>query len=144
MDYKSTLGVNILAKEYSLNDEITVNFTFWDIGGQKLFRNIYPRFFSFSNAAMIVFDVTRMDSFEEILAWNMSILNYVPTKIPILVVGNKIDLVDERTVPTKMATQFSKEHNFLYIETSAKTGENVDESFSMLAHNIRQFLMQLK
>ncbi len=133
MDYKSTLGVNILAKEYELNEDITVGFTFWDIGGQKLFRNIYPRFFGLSNAAMIVYDVTRMDSFDEIPSWYSSIQKYIQEKIPIVLVGNKIDLVDQRTVPTRVAEDLANQYGFFYIETSAKTGKNIDAAFKELA-----------
>lgn len=138
IDYKATLGVNILAKEYQLNDEVTVGFTFWDIGGQKLFQHIYPRFFGQSNAALIVFDVTRMGSFDEIMTWHASILNYVQTKIPILLLGNKIDLVEQRVVPADMAIDLAKEQEFLYLETSAKTGKNVDTAFKKLAESIAE------
>ncbi|MHA1266493.1 MAG: Rab family GTPase [Candidatus Helarchaeota archaeon] len=133
LDYKSTLGVNILAKDYPVSDDLIVSFTFWDIGGQKLFRNIYPRFFGLSNAALIVYDVTRMDSFEEIKLWHNSILNYVSEKIPILLVGNKIDLVNERVVPQEIALDLAKENDFDYIETSAKTRENIDTAFKQIA-----------
>lgn len=133
IDYKATLGVNISAKSYLLNDETTVTFSMWDFGGQKLFRNIYPQFFARSDAALIVFDVTQMDSFDEVMIWHATITNYLKATIPILLVGNKIDLLDERVVPSSLAIDLAKQQDFLYIETSAKTGENVDEAFKKLA-----------
>jgi len=137
-DYKATLGVNIIAKDYITKDKITVGFSFWDMGGQKLFRNIYPRFFSLANAAMIVYDVTRMDSFDDIINWHNSVLTYIPEQIPILLVGNKIDLVDQRVVSSSMAQDLVKQHHFHYIETSAKTGENVNLAFKKLAEIFAQ------
>jgi len=135
-DYKATLGVNILAKQYPLNDETTLTFSFWDLGGQKLFRNIYPRFFAMSNAAMIVFDVTRMDSFDDIMNWHTTIINYLNANIPILLVGNKIDLIKERVVPSSNGLKLANEQKFIYTETSAKTGENVDNLFKKLAETL--------
>ncbi|MHA1280026.1 MAG: Rab family GTPase [Candidatus Helarchaeota archaeon] len=133
LDYKSTLGVNILAKNYELDEHTIVGFTFWDVGGQKLFRNIYPRFFGMSNAALIVFDVTRMDSFDDIMSWYNLVQNYVQTKIPILLLGNKIDLVDQRVVSSGMAQDLANEQGFTYLETSAKTCKNIDDAFKKLA-----------
>jgi small GTP-binding protein len=133
MDYKSTLGVNILAKSYELDDALTVDFTFWDIGGQKLFRNIYPRFFGMANAALIVFDVTRMESFDEVMTWKTLVDNHVQAKIPILLLGNKIDLVDQRVVSPKISEDLAKEQGLVYLETSAKTRKNIDNTFKRLA-----------
>jgi Ras-related protein Rab-6A len=142
-DYKATLGVNILAKDYIVEEKITVGFSFWDMGGQKLFRNIYPRFFSLSNAAMIVFDVTRMDSFDDIINWHNSVLTYIPEQIPILLIGNKIDLADQRVVPSSMAQDLAKQYQFHYIETSAKTGENVNLAFKKLAEIFAKVFLAL-
>lgn len=138
VDYKATLGVNISAKAYPLTDEITVTFSFWDLGGQKLFRNIYPRFFAKSDAAMIVFDVTRMDSFDDLMNWHATITNFLKATIPILLVGNKIDLINERVVPNAMAIDLAKEQEFLYVETSAKTGANVNEAFRKMAETLAE------
>jgi small GTP-binding protein len=108
-----------------------VRLLLWDIGGQEQFSKLRTIYFKGSNAALGVYDVTSPQSLLKLPGWVSSIKKTVKKTIPMLVLGNKIDL--ERTVERSEAEDLSKRLNCEYLETSAKTGENVDKAFQLIA-----------
>jgi len=108
-----------------------VRLLLWDIGGQEQFSKLRTIYFKGSNAALGVYDVTSPQSLLKLPGWVSSIKKTVKKTIPMLVLGNKIDL--ERTVERSEAEDLSKRLNCVYLETSAKTGENVDKAFELIA-----------
>jgi small GTP-binding protein len=133
-DYLATIGANIMKKEYKLRGEdVGCMFSIWDLAGQDLFKRARKNYFSNASAGIIVFDVTRKGTFEHVKNWMLEFQG-IGKPIPIVLVGNKIDLVDEREVTAEEAEAGAKELNISYIETSAKAGENVEEVFEMLAY----------
>lgn len=108
-----------------------VRLLLWDIGGQEQFSKLRTIYFKGSNAALGVYDVTSPQSLLKLPGWVSSIKKTVKKTIPMLVLGNKIDL--ERTVERSEAEDLSKRLNCEYLETSAKTGENVDKAFELIA-----------
>ena len=129
-DLKQTIGSNFLIKDF-LIDEQNIRLLLWDIGGQDQFAKLRTIYFKGSNAAFGVFDLTSPQSLLKLPGWISSIKKTVKKSIPILIVGNKNDL--DRQVERGEAEDLAKRLNCEYLETSAKTGENVEIAFEKLA-----------
>jgi small GTP-binding protein len=136
VDYKSTIGTSIMKKECDfggLNSK--VRFVIWDLAGQPQFKRVRQSYVSNAEAGILVFDVTRRDTFENIKTWYEEIIKESPG-INLILVGNKTDLVDSRVVKKEEGEALAKQLGLSYIETSAKTGENIEDAFKMLALQI--------
>ncbi len=129
-DLKKTIGSSFLIKDVVI-DEIDVRLLLWDIGGQDIFQKLRTIYFKGSNAAFGVFDVTDPQSLLKLPGWVSSIKKTVKKTIPMIIVGNKIDL--ERQVERQEAEDLAKRLNCDYLETSAKTGESVEIAFEKIA-----------
>ena len=129
-DLKQTIGSNFLIKDVELGNK-NVRLLLWDIGGQEQFSKLRTIYFKGSNAALGVYDVTSPQSLLKLPGWVSSIKKTVKKAIPMVMLGNKIDL--ERKVERSEAEDLSKRLNCEYLETSAKTGENVEIAFEMIA-----------
>ena len=129
-DLKQTIGSNFLIKDVELEDK-NVRLLLWDIGGQEQFSKLRTIYFKGSNAALGVYDVTSPQSLLKLPGWVSSIKKTVKKSIPMLLLGNKIDL--DRKVEKSEAEDLSKRLNCEYLETSAKTGENVEVAFIKIA-----------
>ncbi|MHA1733732.1 MAG: GTP-binding protein [Promethearchaeota archaeon] len=131
---KKTIGTNFLIKDVVLpgggDGEELARLLIWDIGGQAAFSSMRDIYFKGSNAALGVYDVTAPESLLKIPGWVSSIKKAVGN-IPMILIGNKIDL--ERRVEREEAEDLAKRLNCEYLETSAKTGENVEEAFFQIA-----------
>ena len=109
---------------------------FWDIAGQREFDFMRPTFYKGSKAAIIVFSHTDEESFKKIPEWHEDIKKHVG-ELPIVLFGNKIDLVDEENSNEKEIQELIKERGFLgYFRTSAKTGSGVYEAFQAIIKNL--------
>ncbi|MFW9898466.1 MAG: GTP-binding protein [Candidatus Thorarchaeota archaeon] len=134
-DYISTIGVEISKKTIDLSSETRIKFIIWDIGGQK--QEMIPfrkRFYSGANAAIIVVDRTRPNNQESVHFWYNEIKSSVLANIPIVIVGNKSDLINDIVVSEFDIKKVADEYRYRYIFTSAKTGENVNDAFLYIAH----------
>ncbi len=129
-DLKQTIGSNFLIKDVEIGDT-NVRLLLWDIGGQDQFLPLRQIYFKGSNAAFGVFDVTNPQSLLKLPGWVSSIKKTVKKSIPMIMVGNKIDL--ERKVERSEAEDLAKRISCEYLETSAKTGENVETAFEIIA-----------
>jgi len=109
---------------------------FWDIAGQREFDFMRPTFYKGSKAAIIVFSHTSPESFEHISEWNEDIKTHTGD-LPIVLLGNKTDLVDEKDLQEEKVQQIVKELGFLaYFKTSAKTGNGVYTAFQAIIQNL--------
>lgn len=137
-DYLSTIGVDITKKSLQIAEDLAVNFLLWDIAGQSSTQMLpyRKRFYSGANCALLVYDKTRPETLENTKKWLKDIQSSVGRVIPIVLVGNKNDLVYDEKVSTAVAKQFAEDLGFHFIETSAKTGENVTDAFRYLAYKI--------
>ena len=86
--------------------------------------------------AILIFDITSHITYANLDRWIQELLLYAGPNIEIMLVGNKTDIKHLRTVPTEEACQFAENHQFSYLETSAKDSNNVAEAFSTLISNI--------
>jgi small GTP-binding protein len=132
-DYKSTIGTSIMKKECDFEGlSSKVRFVIWDLAGQSQFKRVRQTYVENAEAGIVVFDVTRKETYDNLKNWNKEIKEASPT-ISLMLVGNKIDLVDDREVTTEEGQALAQELGLTYIETSAKNGTNIGDAFKMLA-----------
>ncbi len=139
-DYSSTIGVQFLSKEVTIDErKEIIQFQIWDVGGQSRFVDLRTTFYRGSHGALLVFDQTREKTLDEILMWQAELVKTLGKEVPIVLIGNKVDLIDEpeRKINKKKAEQYLKSKSSEYFETSAKTGENVKQAYLSLARLIR-------
>jgi Ras-related protein Rab-11A len=135
-DYKMTIGVDFHVKTINIESNegpIRAKLQIWDTGGQERFSSIRPMYYRGSLGALLIFDLTNSASFEHLPGWIEEVRANVKTEIPLLLVGNKSDLVDQRAVSLDEINIFTRDFNLFYMETSAKTGEGVGDCFYILA-----------
>lgn len=133
-DYKATLGVNIMSKTVKFPDEVTtMKLSIHDMGGQVQFSRVRKAYFRGTHACFITFDVTNRQSFENVKTWYDQTMKYAGESTAIILLGNKIDLAEERVIETDEIAEFVQELKCPYIETSAKSGENVEMAFSLIS-----------
>ena len=132
--YEYTMGVDYLSKEIEFGKNNRARLTIYDIGGQERFRFLRDTFYHGANGALIMFDLTRAHTFEDIKDWIFELRKLAGESIPFILIGNKRDLIAEvgRVIDTEEIHEFSEKEGCIYIETSAKTGENVERAFEEL------------
>ncbi|MHA1988446.1 MAG: Rab family GTPase [Promethearchaeota archaeon] len=132
---QATLGATIHIKFIEVeNGKITLQI--WDFGGHKNFMFLIPSYARGSSGAVFMFDLTRRESLEKLNDWLVE-FSKVSRNIPLILVGNKIDLERERICTKEEALNIMKSYNFVkYIESSAKTGENIQLVFESLVLEI--------
>ena len=134
-NYKSTLGVNLLKKDFPLKEFGNVSAQIWDLGGQESFKSLRKLYLEGANGALVVFDMTKMKTFEKLHDWIQD-FKQARGGEPIVLIGNKIDLNDMIKVSDTQAQELAETYNMKYISTSAKTGSNVEDAFLELTKTI--------
>jgi small GTP-binding protein len=137
-NYKLTVGVDILTKDVEFKPTEFATLSIWDIGGQQRFEFIRSTFYKGAAGALLVFDLTREQTYTETRKWLTEIRQFTDQKIPFVLIGNKVDLLEDvgEVIDRREARNFAENEGSIYIETSAKTGENVDEAFTELTRRI--------
>ncbi len=130
--YISTIGVDFEMKTTTIHDK-KVNLQIWDTAGQERFRTITTSYYRNSDAILIVFDIADATTFRNVQAWLDDVRSYARKDVEILLVGNKVDLYQDRKVSFEAAKKFADSHNMNYIETSAKTHFNVTKAYESVA-----------
>ncbi|MFW9976772.1 MAG: GTP-binding protein [Candidatus Thorarchaeota archaeon] len=136
-DYKTTIGSQFAVKltHVSPPDEpyaIGIKVQAWDVAGQARFKAVRKMYYSGAAGVILVFDVTRRRSFQELVKWVEEADESIGLRVPMICVGNKIDLPD-RAVPSEEAKGWAEGQGFYYMESSAKTGEGVADMFTVLS-----------
>ena len=135
-EYISTVGFDYYTKQEEINNK-TVQVKLWDTAGQERFKTLTPSFLRNAEGVIIVFDVTSQDSFDNVKGWINSIKSNLGEKIiPIIIVGNKIDMENMREISKEDGKKIASENDFKYFETSAKTGIGVDEAIKEIVNQI--------
>ncbi|TFH27613.1 MAG: GTP-binding protein [Promethearchaeota archaeon] len=132
-DFRPTIGVNILTHTYMFMEN-QVKLIIFDIGSQKFFQRVRRMYYLGTNAAIIVFDLNRRESFLAVTAWKTELDEHIEEDYTVVLVGNKSDL--KREVSIEEAQEQAQLWDAPYIETSALVGENVEEMFFMTTYNI--------
>ena len=130
----ATIGVEFKEKSFMLNNR-KITLQIWDTSGQERFRSLTQNFYRNADGILFVFDVTNKDSFDHIKNWLMDSqeVNLDAKKI---LIGNKIDLLDQRVITKEKMEQFGEKKDMKSYEASAKTGENVDKIFTEITELI--------
>ena len=138
--YLPTVGVNIVKETIELKDiNATISLMFWDVAGQPQFYMLHRPYFNGADGMILVFDITRSSTFSNINNWYNSAVKYGLSGIPRILIGNKVDLKDERKIILPMAEHLSEKLNAPYFETSALTGETVKDVFQKIAELVFEY-----
>jgi Ras-related protein Rab-7A len=134
--YRITIGADFYVKRIKI-DGINISLQIWDFAGENRFKFILPSYIVGSSGCIFMFDITRYSSIKNLNDWievfNKGAKNE-PGKIPLIMVGGKIDLSYKRAVQSDHAKEIAENNDFLdYIECSSKTGENVEQIFLTIA-----------
>ncbi|XP_032652917.1 ras-related protein Rab-41 isoform X5 [Chelonoidis abingdonii] len=130
--YQATIGIDFLSKTMYLEDR-TIRLQLWDTAGQERFRSLIPSYIRDSAAAVVVFDITNLNSFQQTSKWIDDVRTERGSDVIIMLVGNKTDLADKRQVSIEEGERKAQELNVMYIETSAKAGYNMKQLFRRVA-----------
>ncbi|MHA2393325.1 MAG: GTP-binding protein [Promethearchaeota archaeon] len=139
-DYRTTIGLNVLTHNFEFfGNEISL--FLWDIGAQQYFKRYRKVYYKGAQAAFIVFDLTNKDSYYNVMNWYNELIEFKGDDLSVVIVGNKRDLEQEREIEREeaetLAEMLSEKHNrkISYIETSALTGENIEEAFGIVSYH---------
>lgn len=131
-DAQPTIGVDFKSKLMTLRDK-RLKLTIWDTAGQEKFRTLTSTYYRAAEGIILVYDVTRRETFANLSTWleEVQLYSTKPDCIK-MVVGNKVDMENENIIQKKEGMEFANEHGCLFIECSAKTSHNVEQCFEEL------------
>jgi Ras-related protein Rab-11A len=139
-DYRTTIGLNIMTHNFDFFGN-KISLFIWDIGAQEYFKRYRKTYYNGAQAAFIVFDVTKRESYDNIINWYEELTSFKDDDLSIVIVGNKTDLIDQRIIDYEegvhLANALSEENKIKisYIETSALTGDNVEDAFGLMSYH---------
>ena len=138
LQYKFTIGVDFLSKHVEYENNKKARLIIWDIGGQERFKSLRRNFYGGTNGALIVFDLSRAQTFSKIKEWLSDLRQCIGENIPVVIIGNKSDIISDigEVIDQNELDQYNNYANCEYIETSAKTGDNVANAFVHLTQDI--------
>ena len=140
--YSPTVGFEFFTFNIRINDK-NIKLQIWDTCGQEAYRSLITSFYRNSSLAILVYSIDNVNSFNNIEAWLNEIKSQANPETKVFLIGNKIDLEDQRKITIEMAQTFSNEHSFnFFVETSAKTGFNAQNVFVEAAKEL--FLTHLE
>jgi small GTP-binding protein len=133
---ESTIGAAFLTQTVAL-DDVTVKFEIWDTAGQERYHSLAPMYYRGAQAAIVVYDLTNTDTFGRAKSWIKELQRQANPNIVIALVANKLDLAgSKRAVPVEEAQAYAEENGLLFMETSAKSGQNVNDVFVAIAKKL--------
>jgi small GTP-binding protein len=142
MDSKPTIGVEFATKTLHIENK-TIKNQIWDTAGQERFRAITNAYYRGAHGAIIAYDLTKYKTFENVNKWLAELKENADPDITMMLLGNKSDL-EERCLKVEEVEEFVAENKLLYLETSAKTGENVSHAFqNLIKGNLMKYIRNL-
>ncbi|KAF9665741.1 hypothetical protein SADUNF_Sadunf16G0155300 [Salix dunnii] len=128
LDSKATIGVEFQTKTLVI-DHKTVKAQIWDTAGQERYRAVTSAYYRGAVGAMLVYDITKRQSFDHVAKWLEELRDHADNNIVIMLIGNKSDLGTLRAVPIEDAKEFAQKENLFFMETSALEATNVESAF---------------
>ncbi|KAK8893233.1 hypothetical protein M9Y10_021650 [Tritrichomonas musculus] len=129
-DHQPTIGIDFFAKSLKIDNK-SIRLQIWDTAGQEKFHSMIPMYIRTSTVAVLVYDITSKASFESLDKWLQTVFDHANPII--FIVGNKVDLQEQRAVTTEEGQKFADEHQAHFIETSARTPTNIHTLFTQIA-----------
>ncbi|KAI8993684.1 ras family-domain-containing protein [Pilobolus umbonatus] len=123
-----TIGVGFGARFITVNDQ-QIKLQIWDTAGQESFRSITKSYYRGAAGALLVYDITRRETFENLPAWLADVRQCANPNTAIMLIGNKSDLDSNRKVSREEAEKFAQDNDLFFLETSAKSANNIEEAF---------------
>ena len=143
-----TIGADFSTTKLQISGT-TVTYQLWDIAGEHSYNKLRSQFYKGVRGALCVFDITREESYHNLASWINELWQHNGDgEVPIILLGNKSDLRDDASISAENAQEYAKQieqrmnkpFQVTYLDTSAKTGVNVDKAFQMLGEEILQYL----
>ncbi|KAK4767302.1 hypothetical protein SAY86_015052 [Trapa natans] len=135
VETKSTIGVEFATRCIRVDDKV-LKAQIWDTAGQERYRAITSAYYRGAVGALLVYDITRQITFDNVERWLKELRGHTDTNIVIMLVGNKADLRHLRAVSTEDARSFAERENIFFMETSALESLNVENSFTEVLSQI--------
>ena len=137
--FLSTIGVDFKIKTVALGDNKVMKLQVWDTSGQERFRSITQSYYRGAHAAIVVYDISSLDSFQAVPGWLEGVTKFCSESVLVMLLGNKSDLDSKRQVLIADAQQMAEGYEIpLFFEVSAKSGMNVEQAFVALAERYKQ------
>ncbi|KZV57700.1 hypothetical protein F511_03160 [Dorcoceras hygrometricum] len=136
-----TIGVEFGARMVTI-DGRPIKLQIWDTAGQESFRSITRSYYRGAAGALLVYDITRRETFNHLASWLEDARQHANPNMTIMLVGNKSDLANRRAISKEEGEQFAKENGLLFLEASARTAQNVEEAFTKTAAKILQKIQE--
>ncbi|XP_025687748.2 ras-related protein RABB1b isoform X3 [Arachis hypogaea] len=136
-----TIGVEFGARMVTI-DSRPIKLQIWDTAGQESFRSITRSYYRGAAGALLVYDITRRETFNHLASWLEDARQHANPNMTIMLIGNKCDLSHRRAVSKEEGEQFAKENGLLFLEASARTAQNVEEAFIKTATKILQNIQE--
>jgi len=134
--YISTIGVDFKIRTIQLDGK-TIKLQIWDTAGQERFRTITSSYYRGAHGIIVVYDVTEIESFNNVKQWLHEIDRYASEGVNKLLVGNKSDLISKKQVDAEAAKSLADSLSIPFLETSAKSATNVEQAFMTMASEIK-------
>jgi Ras-related protein Rab-2A len=147
-DHEVTVGVEFGTLLVKIEEQ-TLKLQIWDTAGQESFKSITKIFYRGAHCVVLAYDITRLETFENLRNWIDEVMAQSEPEVIVILIGNMKDREHKREVSIEKAEAFRARHNIpFFVETSAKTGENVETIFTMasklLYHNFKDRIASMK
>ena len=133
--YLMTVGFDVKTKDIVLNNK-NYKIAMYDTAGQERFKSMAYNVIKNSDGIILIFSITNQDSFDAIAEWMKNIRDAKPKEFPVVLLGNKIDLEDQRVISKQEGEELAQKYELSFYETSNKTGENIEKSCLDLINKI--------
>ena len=138
-----TIGVDFKIRTMEIDNK-NVKLQIWDTAGQERFKNITASYYRGAHGIFVVYDISDTESFKNINNWLIEIEKNANKNVYKILVGNKCDLEDKRTVSYQQGKELAETYGMQFIETSAKSNTNVDEGFHLLGREVMKMSLNDK